>query len=258
MSTSFGENHVQLDPLVAILGLAAGLSIGLTGVGAGSVLTPFLVTVLRMHPAGAVGSALLFTLVTRGAGSVQHLRQGTADLRTVAWLAAASVPSALLSLAVLAHLPFGAPQTDALRERLIAAALFLAAGVLTWRFVGGRSGHRLGSRWPLLALGTLLGVTVATTSVGTGSVGLAGLALLTPLGAATLVGTDTLHGAILAAVTAPVYLAQGSVDLASTANLLIGSIPGVLVGSRLAARMPERVTRLTVLLAVWSLAFKLA
>jgi len=249
---------VQFDPLVAILGLAAGLSIGLTGVGAGSVLTPFLVTVLRLHPASAVGSTLLFTLVTRGVGSVQHLRQGTADLRTVGWLALASIPSALSSLAALSHLPVGGTGTDRLRERLIAAALFLAAGVLTWRFIGGRPGRRPRGRWPLLALGALLGTTVAVTSVGTGSVALAGLALLTPLGAAALVGTDTVHGAILAAVTAPVYLAQGSVDLPLTANLLAGSIPGVFAGSRLAARVPERVTRLTVLLAVWSLAFKLA
>lgn len=215
---------------------------------------------MRFPATTAIATSLMFTLVTRGAGSIQHFRQGTIDLRTVRWLATGSLPTAVVAALLAARLlPPSMAGTDQLRAKLVAGALFIAALLLTWKFFARRPGGG-GAASParLVAFGVLIGAMVAITSVGTGSIAMAGLAVLTPLGVARLVGTDMLHAALLAAVTVPVYALRYQFDLPLVLVLLAGSIPGVVLGSRLAYLLPERVTRLTVLLAVWSLALKLA
>lgn len=242
--------------LIVLLGLGIGVALGLTGVGAGSVLTPALV-LLGVRPAVAVGTSLLFSVLTKPVGAAQHIRQGTADLRAVRWLATGSLPAAVISL-TLVHtvVPPGA-LLDRFTQRAIAAALVLVAIVLTLRLANVLPRRRVIASAPaLVAVGVLVGVMVALTSVGSGSVAIALLGVLTPLTVAQLIGSDMLHAALLAAVTAPFYLAAGTVDVGLALALAVGSIPGVVLGSRLTVAIPERYTRGTVVAAVWLVALK--
>ena len=244
--------------LVVVLGLGIGVSVGLTGVGGGSFLTPFLILVLRVHPAVAVATSLVFTLITRAVGSVQHLRQRTVDLKVVGQLAVGSVPAAVGSWLLLTHL-ISAGNSDGVRSHLIQVCLLIAAAVLTYRFfVPLRPGQGTNHPVKLALLGVLIGAMVALSSVGSGSVAVAGLIGLTSLPVARVVGTDMVHALILAAVAAPLALLQTPFDFHLAALLIAGSLPGVVIGSRLAVLVPERVTRFTVAVAVWTLALKVA
>lgn len=247
------------DLLVVLFGLGVGFSVGLTGVGGGSFLTPFLILVLRTHPAVAVATSLVFTLVTRAVGSVQHLRQQTVDLKVVRQLAMGSVPAAIAASLVLSRVAGGGSSSDPIRARLIQACLVVAAAVLTYRlFVPARPGQGDDNPVKLTLLGVLVGTMVALSSVGSGSVAVAGLIGLTSLPIARVVGTDMVHAVILAAVAAPLVLLQTRFDFHLALLLILGSLPGVVIGSRLAVLVPERVTRLTVTVAVWTLALKVA
>lgn len=247
------------DLLVVLFGLGVGFSVGLTGVGGGSFLTPFLILVLRAHPAVAVATSLVFTLVTRAVGSVQHLRQQTVDLKVVRQLAMGSVPAAIAASLVLFRVAGGGSSSDPIRARLIQACLVVAAAVLTYRlFVPARPGQGDDNPVKLTLLGVLVGTMVALSSVGSGSVAVAGLIGLTSLPIARVVGTDMVHAVILAAVAAPLVLLQTRFDFHLALLLILGSLPGVVIGSRLAVLVPERVTRLTVTVAVWTLALKVA
>ena len=244
-----------------LFGLLIGLSLGLTGVGAGSVLTPALVLIYHVRPTTAIGTSLVFGVLTKIAGTWQHLRQKTVDLQIVMRLAAGSVPAAVISVAGLAWLTrhgLGGAALDTFSQRALAGALILVAIVMTLRFFGRlpQRGDRAPTRW-LVLLGVGLGVTVAITSVGGGSIAVATLAFLTPLGIASLVGTDMTHALILSVVTAPFYILYGHADVGLAAWLAVGSIPGVVIGSRLAYRLPGVVTKGAVTLAVWYVAFKL-
>ena len=243
-------------PLIIILGFGIGALLGASGVGAGSVLTPALV-LLGVRPAIAVGTSLVFSLLVKPVGAAQHLRQGTADLRTVRWLATGSLPTAAASVLLVHTVIPSRVLLDSFTQHAVAGALIVVALVMTLRLTN-RLPQRSGTLHPaaLVAVGAFVGLMVALTSVGSGSIAIAMLGVLTPLGVAQLVGTDMLHAALLAAVTAPFYLASGSVDVGLAVGLAIGSIPGVVVGSRLTVAMPERFTRGTVVAAVWLVAIK--
>lgn len=247
------------DLVIVLFGLGIGISIGMTGVGGGSFLTPFLIIVVRVHPAVAVATSLVFTLVTRAVGSVQHLRQRTVDLKVVRQLAIGSLPAAVAVSLILIHFGRAGGSSDPVRARLIQACLLVAAIVLTYRlFVPAKLGQGDNNPIKLTLLGVLVGTMVALSSVGSGSVAVAGLIGLTSLPIARVVGTDMVHAVILAAVAAPLALLQTAFDLHLAVLLLLGSLPGVVIGSRLAVLVPERITRLTVTVAVWALALKVA
>ncbi|MHB8719204.1 MAG: sulfite exporter TauE/SafE family protein [Candidatus Dormibacteria bacterium] len=241
-------------PSLIVLGFAVGAVIGATGVGAGAVLTPVLV-LLGVRPAVAVGTALVFSLLTKPVGAAQHLSQGSADLRVVGWLAAGSLPAAAASLLLVRTALPSRILLDRFTQHAIAGALLVVAVLMTLR-LGNRLPRR--TRPPraavLAATGAAVGAMVSLTSVGSGSIAIAALSVLTPLAVSALIGTDMVHAALLAAVTAPFYLAGGSVDLGLALALGLGSIPGVVAGSRLSVTLPERVTRGTLVAALWLVA----
>lgn len=234
-------------------GFALGIALGISGVGGGVVLTPILIVWLRLPASVAVGTSAAFSLATKLAGSVQHLRQGTVDRSRVAWLAAGSIPAALAG-ALLANGWWRPALTEANTERLVAAAVLVSATVMTLRLAGvvRPLARPLGGP-ALIPAGAALGLIFALTSVGSGSIAVAALIVITSLPIARLVGTDVAHAALIAAVTAPIYLASGRVNLQVLLPLVLGSLPGVVIGSRMAARLPERVVRGTVLVAVWAI-----
>lgn len=248
-----------LDSTTVLIGtgLGLGVALGLSGVGGGVVLTPLLILWLRLPPSIAVGTSLGFSLVTKVVGGAQHLRQGTIDRATVGWLAAGSLPSALLT-SVWANTIGRNIVSEGVTQRLVAGAVVVSASVMTLRLLGLVSPSKRPVPGPaLVAVGIVLGAVFAITSVGSGSIAVAALVILTPLGIGPLVGTDVAHAALMAAVTAPVYLASGRIDGSVLLPMLSGSIPGVVIGSRLAARLPAKVVKGTVLVAVWAIAARL-
>lgn len=239
----------MIDPLLVSLGLGVGTLVGLTGVGGGALLTPLLIIVVGVRPVIAIGTDLAFAALTKLVGAYQHTRCGTINRQLVARLALGSVPGALLgSLLVRMTESLGAAWMDALLTRMLGVALMLAALASLWRASGLSWGTRQRTTNPgavvTALLGGIIGLLVGCTSIGAGSLLMAAFAFFyraLPLSQA--VGADVLHGAILAIVAAIAHGAAGHIDVLMVGNLLIGSLPGVLLGSWLCTRLPQRPLR---------------
>lgn len=247
-----------MDFTLPATGFVVGILIGLTGIGGGAIMTPFLILVLGTRPVMAVGTDLAYGAVTKLAGAFIHWRQGTVDVRLGLRLAATSVPAGLLAVAAVRTMPRSSAEADALVQRALGLVLILVAVLMVARL---RSGVALSipERWrgPLQRRGTyviggVVGALVGFTSVGSGSLLVPFLVSVYPLTTAQIVGTDVFHAAILITATAGAYAHAGSVDWMLAAGLLAGSLPGVTLGSWMAPRMSSRVLRvaLAVLLLV--------
>jgi uncharacterized protein len=238
---------------LGVIGLIIGMLVGLTGVGGGVLMTPILIIVVGIPPSVAIGTDLFYSAITKALGAAQHWNLKTVDLDIVATLAAGSIPAVLVGtyLVKLIKEAGGAAAENTLSQ-ILAAALILVALVMLSRMFLGRlvtdtSGKTTLSpsrqRILTLLLGLLAGLLVGLTSIGAGSLIMLFLVVLYALPARQLVGTDLFHAAILAGVAAAGHLLVGNVNLPVAALLLSGSIPGVLIGSRIGARLPDRVLR---------------
>ena len=239
--------------LYSISGFLVGLLVGQTGVGGGSLMTPMLVLLFGIHPAAAVGTDLLFACVTKSVGTLVHGKHKTVDWVIVRRLATGSVPASLLTLAAMSspamRMDDGANRIIAVclgvallltsvslvfRQRILALSIRLADGPL--------SRHNASLT---IATGALLGLFVTVSSVGAGALGVTALLLLYPkLPTATIVGSDIAHAVPLTLVAGIGHWWLGSVDTVLVVSLLVGSIPGVIVGSQLSVRVPDSVLRL--------------
>ena len=235
----------------SIAGFAVGAIVGLTGVGGGSLMTPLLVLVFGVPPVTAVGTDLLYAGFTKVGGAVSHGIKGHVDWRITGLLAAGSVPATLLALAALAFLPPAGATTKLIVSTslgvmllLTALALVFRAQLLAWaKFHGERKAfaHRSVAT---IATGAFIGFAVTFSSVGAGAVGVTALVLLFPLLATVrVVGTDIAHAVPITLVAGLGHAFLGNVNWWLLASLLVGSLPGILVGSHLAARVPERFLR---------------
>jgi uncharacterized membrane protein YfcA len=257
----------HFDWLHAVAGLLVGVLVGLTGVGGGSLMTPLLVLLFGVSPQTAVGTDLLFAAITKITGSAVHGWRDTVEWKIVRRLALGSVPAAVITLAVLAQGHIGKTMQ---RDLLLALAVLLALTSLTVLFRNWliRFAADLDPLDPpgkaiagTIALGAVIGVAVSMTSVGAGAIGVSVLLMLYPrLPIVRIVGSDIAHAVPLALVAGIGHWFIGDVDGVLLTNLLVGSIPGVVVGSSLSTRAPDRVLRvvLAVVLAVssWQLFLK--
>lgn len=239
---------MDVDLTLPITGFLVGVLIGLTGMGGGALMTPFLILVLGTRPVVAVGTDLVYGAVTKIAGAYLHWRQGTVDLRLALRLAAASVPAGLLAVAALRFFPDAADADRAVKQ-VLGLTLMAAAILLMTRLRGAlplpmpdRWRHALQDRGTYVA-GAIVGALVGFTSVGSGSLLVPFLVSVFPLAAARVVGTDVFHAAILVTVTAVAHAQGGTVDWSLAATLLTGSIPGVAVGSWMTTHLPSRAVR---------------
>lgn len=243
-----------------VTGLLVGILVGLTGMGGGSLMTPILVLVLGVRPTLAVGTDLTYAALTKAVGSLQHFRLRQARVGPALWLSLGSVPASLAGVRVIAALGRrpGA-NADALVGHLLAIVLIFVAIMLLVEPVAAR---RL---WPsdrpsvfyqrlrklrrirpalLVAIGVVVGFLVGITSVGGGSLVMFTFLLLFPKWPMSQrVGTDVLQGCLLSAGAAAAHWQLGTVNFPMVAQLLLGSIPGVLLGSRLTRAVPENVLR---------------
>jgi len=256
----------SIELLYSMSGFAVGLLVGLTGVGGGALMTPILILVFGIHPASAVGTDLLYAAATKTAGSLVHGFNRTVDWTVVRRLAAGSVPMTVLTMLVLSRFDINGAAVSSLIAGALTLALFATALTLVFRekIVGRYAGLLLALPANQIAtltvgVGAVLGVLVSISSVGAGAIGVTALILLYPrLPTARIVGSDIAHAVPLTLAAGVGHWFLGSVDFPVLASLLLGSVPGILIGSYAAARVPEKALRLVLAATLIVVATKLS
>jgi uncharacterized membrane protein YfcA len=241
-----------MDIKASLLGLFVGFMVGLTGMGGGALMTPALILLGLARPSLAVGTDLLWNALTKGVGSVVHIRQHTVDNSIVKRLAMGSIPGALAGIGLLAILRRrGIQHEDKLVVLVLSTALVcVALGLYARTVLGTRfplpTQERVsrGPWWLTAVVGVVAGFLVSITSVGSGTLIIASSVFIypaTPL--KKLVGSDIFHALFLVGVSAIGHAGLGTINYKLLAGLLVGSVPGVCIGSKLSARFPERILR---------------
>jgi len=231
----------------SIAGLAIGVLVGMTGMGGGSLMTPMLILLFGFDPKTAVGTDILHGAVFKSFGAVRHRQLGNVHVPLAMWMLLGSAPLSLVGVQIASSFS-DATQTQ--MSRVVGAALILGGiGFAIKTFVRGYTGDEdlhLTRKHKVIAvaIGATCGFVVGLTSVGSGTFFGLAMLLVYPLAARRIVGTDMLHAALLLWVAGAGHLLHGNVDLHAMAWLLVGSIPGVLVGSHLSIRVPERALRM--------------
>ncbi len=237
--------------LYVATGFLVGLLVGQTGMGGGSLVTPVLILVFGVPPAAAVGTDLLYASITKAVGTAVHGMSHTVQWPIVARLAAGSVPATGVTLVVLAHFDLSSRAATGAISTLLGVMLLITAMALLFRrqlmeLVGRQLDNVPRQQtWTFtIVTGAALGVLVTICSVGAGAIGVTALLLLYPrLPMARVVGSDIAHAVPLTLVAGIGHWMLGSVDLGMLSLLLVGSIPGIVLGSLFAVRVPDSVLR---------------
>jgi uncharacterized protein len=233
-----------MDSLVIVFGLGVGVLVGLTGIGGGSLMTPLLLIVIGTQPVVAIGTDIAYGALTKTVGGWQHFRSGAVDLGVSTWLAFGSVPGSLAGVVLVESLP--SPPDEALLWGVAGALTFTSLLTLGRALFVPRVHERERDTVPLtprtkslaVGLGLVLGFVLGVTSVGSGAlIGLA-LILVFRLTPHRVVGTDVFHAAVLLWAAGLAHVVAGNVDYGLMGNILLGSVPGVVLGERLARSVP--------------------
>jgi uncharacterized membrane protein YfcA len=238
-----------MNVALILMSFGVGILIGLTSMGGAALMAPFLILVIGVRPVTAVGTDLVYGAVTKIIGSFVHLKQGKVDFDVVKKLAIGSIPGGLLGTALVIGLPKFTHDAQRFEQRAIGILLCLVAVVLLVRVISGTPKPVAPERMAFLQgpgtilWGAVVGFCVGLTSVGSGSLLAPFLMMLYPSKTAKIVGTDVCHAAVLVSVTGLAHAASGGVEWNLIPQLLAGSIPGVLIGSRLAVYIPARQLR---------------
>jgi uncharacterized membrane protein YfcA len=241
-----------MDPAIILFGFGVGFLVGLTGMGGGSIMTPLLVLIFGIKPTTAIGTDIAYAAVTKSAGSWRHLKLRTVNLPLVYWLAIGSVPMAVLGVFVLDILErkLGDQLDETVFAILAACLLVVGAATLLRGFflakkIQERDDFELHTRHKVAAvgIGATTGFIIGLSSAGSGT--LIGMMLLTVyrLRPQKVVGTDVVHAALLLWAAGIAHAISGNVDYGLTVNILIGSVPGVIIGSQLSVKWPQGVLR---------------
>ncbi len=248
-----------------LAGLAVGVLVGMTGMGAGSLMTPILVFVFGFNPATAIGTDILHGAIFKSVGGLRHHSLGTTHAKLSGWMFVGSAPASLLGVATatwLKHKYGGGIQST--EGKILGAALLLGAlgmllksSVRVREVADGPFVLRRRDKIAAILIGLFGGYIVGLTSVGSGVFFGLTLLFVFPLRAHKVVGTDILHAAGLLWVAGFGHLIAGNVDLHAMGWLLIGSIPGVLAGSQFSVKVGDRVLRILLSLVLFASGAKL-
>jgi uncharacterized protein len=239
------------DPRLVAAGFVTGLLVGMTGMGGGSLMTPILIFFFNFNPATAIGTDILHGAIFKSFGAVRHRRLGTVKARLGAWMLVGSAPSSLLGVWVATYLTdrYG-DSVDSVQGRILGFTLLIGAVSFVAKALLHRSGPASGlgrltprDRIVAVSIGVVGGFIVGLTSVGSGTLFALAMLLAFPLAAKLVVGTDIAHAAALLLIAGIGHLVAGNVDAPAIGWLLLGSIPGVLLGSQISVGLPERVLR---------------
>jgi uncharacterized membrane protein YfcA len=255
----------SINPLYSLSGFAVGFLVGMTGVGGGSLMTPLLILLFGIHPSTAVGTDLLYASATKSGGTVIHGFHKTIDWSVVGRLALGSVPATALTLLALSQLGIEGVAANKLMTLVLGCVLLMTAIILVLRKrIIARFGTRLATLNPrtiarlTISTGAVLGVLVSISSVGAGALGVTALILLYPqLPIVRIVGSDIAHAVPLTLVAGMGHWWLGSVDWALFGSLLVGSLPGIVLGSFTSIRVPDAVLRYLLAAVLIAVAAKL-
>jgi uncharacterized protein len=243
-----------VDFALVAFGLGVGILVGMTGIGGGSLMTPMLILVFGVTPVTAIGTDLAYAAVTKTVGGYKHLRQKTVDIRLSSWMALGSVPAAIGGVYVLTLLEdwLGRDFEDAVIAILAGALLLTGVATLVRAFLKRmhereRKTIEMERRHKVAAivLGLCVGFVLGVTSAGSGALIAVGLILLFRLAPQRVVGTDVFHAAILLWAAGLAHVIAGNVDFGLAGTILLGSVPGVWLGSHWSVRVEPAVLRTT-------------
>ena len=251
-----------------VAGLVVGFIVGMTGIGGGSLMTPILLW-FGINPATAVGTDLLYAALTKSGGVLVHQKNKNIDWKITGWLTAGSVPAVALTLLFLTFFNNDAQATNAIIKQalgfvllLTALAIFFKKQLLAFAHKHAGDHYHLSERnLNLLTIGTgaLLGVMVALTSIGAGALGTVALFLLYPfLATKRLVGTEIAHAVPLTLVAGLGHASMGNMDWHLLGFLLMGSLPGIYIGSHLTGKVSDGVLRPCLAAMLVFIGYKLA
>ncbi|MFC4765903.1 sulfite exporter TauE/SafE family protein [Effusibacillus consociatus] len=250
---------------ISLGGFVVGLVVGMTGMGGALIMTPMMIFLFGVSPAVAIGTDLIYASITKIFGSWQHWRQKTIDFVVVKWLSTGSVPGALLGVLTILYMQnvMDAKQLNSMIFKILGVTYLLVAVVMLWRIFSKKNRVQRTeeverpAKSKLITLGLVGGFIVGMTSVGSGSLFVAILAMIYPVASAKLVGTDIMQALLVSGVAGIAHLTIGNVDLNLVSKLLLGSIPGILIGSKLTTKLPDIAVRtaLLVMLALSGMKF---
>jgi uncharacterized membrane protein YfcA len=238
-----------MDPAIVVFGLGIGVLVGMTGMGGGSLMTPMLILVFGIQPTTAIGTDIFYSAVTKTVGGWRHLRLKTVNMELVKWLAFGSVPAAVLGVVIVSELQnrIGEERLDSLVYAVLGGTL-LMVGVITLmralilrNLVDERDRFDVERRHKVaaIAIGATTGFVIGVTSAGSGTVIAILLIAVYRLAPKKVVGTDVFHAAILLWAAGVAHWVGGNVDFVLAANILIGSVPGVVIGAALSDKAPQ-------------------
>lgn len=243
-------SFADINLVFSLSGLVIGIIVGLTGVGGGSLMTPVLVLVFKIHPATAVGTDLLYAAATKSVGTLIHGRSKSVDWQIVGRLAAGSVPATFLTFVIMQEFALKSSNGGVMAMILGVVLLATAATLLFRNQIVGffsvmvRAENAVLVHNLTIITGAFLGVMVTLTSVGAGAIGVTALLILYPrLQTLKIVGSDIAHAVPLTLIAGLGHWWMGDVNWPLLVSLLIGSVPGIAMGSLLAPRMPEKALR---------------
>ncbi len=239
----------DMDPAIIVFGLGIGVLVGMTGMGGGSLMTPLLILIFGIQPTTAIGTDIFYSAVTKTVGGWRHFRMKTVNMELVKWLSFGSVPAAVLGVAIVSVLQdhIGEDRLDSLVYAVLGGTL-LMVGIITLTralilrdLVVERDRFDVERRHKVAAvvIGATTGFVIGITSAGSGTVIAILLIAVYRLAPKKVVGTDVFHAAILLWAAGIAHWIGGNVDFTLAANILIGSVPGVVIGAALSDRAPQ-------------------
>jgi uncharacterized membrane protein YfcA len=248
-----------------ISGFIVGSLVGMTGVGGGSLMTPILILLFGVAPEKAVATDLIYASITKTGGSLVHALHRTIDWNIVARLATGSIPAAVATLLVFHYLGMDSAAVSAVVTKVLGVCLYLTAAALlarNWllrRYTQRLEGMSEGAtRSYTIGVGAVLGVLVTISSVGAGALGVTALILLYPRAPIVkIAASDIAHAVPLTLIAGVGHLLGGTINPALLVALLIGSLPGIMLSSALAPRLPDTALRIVLALTLIAAATKL-
>ncbi len=245
-----------MDFSIAILffGFGIGVLVGMTGMGGGALMTPLLILLFGVSPTTAIGTDILYAAITKTVGGWRHFRMKTVNLGLVFWLSIGSVPAAIFGVQLVAWLQgqLGEEKLDSLVYAVLGGTLLmvgvitLARALILARTLNERDDFKIELRHKVAAvtIGLTTGFVIGVTSAGSGTVIAVLLIAVFRLTPKHVVGTDVFHAAVVLWAAGVAHFGHGNVDLGLVGNILLGSVPGVIVGAALMGRINQGVIRI--------------
>jgi uncharacterized protein len=241
-----------VDPAIVFFGFGVGLLVGLTGMGGGSLMTPLLILIFGIKPTTAIGTDIFYAAITKTAGGWRHLKLKTVNIPLTWWMAAGSVPSAIAGVWFLGFLERRlGDDLDGTVFAILAGCLLVVGAITLLRslFLADkfqeRDSFEMHTRHKVAAvgIGATTGFVIGLSSAGSGTVIAIMLIAVFRLTPRKVVGTDVVHAAILLWAAGIAHWVGGNVDFGLAANILVGSVPGVILGSNMSVKWPQGLLR---------------